>query len=176
MCTQNAFTYGVRACMRVVVICLHVSDCNLFLCVSPRGMNVRERVLGRLKVRHDAVQSEWAPPAPAPAAAWILFWYADRGRLTGLPCSLCLYLSNRGERKAILRGADNNWSTVRLNWAAVALRVQVIFSHLTRWQCLLSAMTVTHFSLFNDTSSWMLMSMSSYLDYQLNLSIHSGFR
>lgn len=55
----RACTYIQCACVRVVVICLHVSDYSLFLGVSPPGVNVRERVLGRLKVRHDAaVQSE----------------------------------------------------------------------------------------------------------------------
>lgn len=55
----RACTYVQRACVRAVVICLHVSDYSLFLGVSPPGVNVRERVLGRLKVRHDAAaQSE----------------------------------------------------------------------------------------------------------------------
>lgn len=112
--------YVHTKCMYIQCACMYARGSDMFACVRlqsifvcrSRGVNVRERVLGRLKVRHDAVQSEWVPPAPAPAAAWILFWYTHRGRLTGLPCSFCLYLSNRGGRKAILRGADNNGSTV----------------------------------------------------------------
>ena len=34
---HNVRTYSGRSCMRPVVICLHLSDCGLFLGVGPQG-------------------------------------------------------------------------------------------------------------------------------------------
>lgn len=57
---HNEYVHTVRMHARDSVICLHVSDYSLFLGLGlwGGGVNVRERVVGRLKVRHDAVQSE----------------------------------------------------------------------------------------------------------------------
>lgn len=116
----------VSLCVCMYIHCMHSHDTDTFACVRlrcifgcrSRGVNVRERVFGRLKVRHDAaVQSEWAPLACAPAAAWILFCYTNQGCLSGLLCLRVLYLSNIEEQKAIFRqvGNDGKHSLVWLN-------------------------------------------------------------
>lgn len=96
------------ACMRVAAICLHVSDCSLFLGVGSPGWTWGKRVLGRLKVRHDAaVRSEWVPLASRPAAAWISFWNSYQRCLTSLLCLFGFYLWNGREQKSNLERADN---------------------------------------------------------------------
>lgn len=51
------YLHTVHMHARDSVICLHVSDYSLFLGLGlgEGGGSVRKRVVGRLKVRHDAV-------------------------------------------------------------------------------------------------------------------------
>ena len=102
------------ACIHTILICLRVSDGGVFLGVVPEGWT-----WGSGCWRSDMMQqcSEWAPPACAPAAAWILFCYTKRGCLSGLLCLCVLHLSNIKEQKAIFRqvGNDEKHSLVWLN-------------------------------------------------------------
>lgn len=144
---------------------MHAHGSDMFACVrllsifgswisGGVGLNVKERVLGRLKVRHDAVQSEWVPLASGSCCGLDIILVCWPG-LSHRPGVLVLPLFIQ------LNKAESNLRQFWLNWAIVAPRVAKLFSTFAV-MTMLSLKAVFRFSLLNQITLCILLHISSW--------------